>query len=549
MAVPIETQGQVQDLLSLLRRRKWHILLPALIVASIGVFVAVVIPKKYVVSTELELREATLAGVGGATGDYVSSIVQGAPMAQFQLKATSRVQDVVRSLGWPDYLGLERDPERVAEMGKYLQNIQYDIRVSVPDIRKVDTTRFITIEYSDTDRAEQYLVALRDNWIDDVLRRDENRLRAERDSLKSDRNRLERLLEEERQALSQILKAHNLPPGQRYGADRTQREDPLYAGLVARKKELEDTRLRIESLTAQIAETMKQRDGLEAEIVTTFEDNVIDVRPRVTLIEGQIFELQLQQQRYTSLHPKWQKLQAEIDSKNEEISMLYTQESEGTIKEIRKANPEREAIQRDLDRLEAERAGLEGTLQRMERDIAESSRRLEILTDVFRQVATHEETIRRLEENLIATERLYLERESQYGMIQAGAVNPFTITRPPIKPTEASDPNPVLIVTMSIFLGLGLGLALALAIEFSRNCFRGIHDIARLLPVPILGVVNRITTRSEARRRLLARALMVFSTLVVAGSILFVTWAWYYRPGLLHPNLKVAIDGLRAAMI
>ena len=56
MAVQFESQGQLQEFLGILRKRSWQVILPAAFVIAIGVAFAVIVPKKYAVSTQLELR-------------------------------------------------------------------------------------------------------------------------------------------------------------------------------------------------------------------------------------------------------------------------------------------------------------------------------------------------------------------------------------------------------------------------------------------------------------------------------------------------------------
>ena len=69
MAVQIETRGQLQDFLDVLRRRKWQVLLPALFVAALGAAFAVIVPKKYVVTTQVELRPIGVS-VSQAGGEW-----------------------------------------------------------------------------------------------------------------------------------------------------------------------------------------------------------------------------------------------------------------------------------------------------------------------------------------------------------------------------------------------------------------------------------------------------------------------------------------------
>jgi hypothetical protein len=72
-----------------------------------------------------------------------------------------------------------------------------------------------------------------------------------------------------------------------------------------------------------------------------------------------------------------------------------------------------------------------------------------------------------------------------------------------------------------------------------------VGDVSRSLAVPVLGAINRIVTRGEQRSALLRRAVVGTSTLVLVGTILWVTWAYQTRPALLGPRVTRLIDDLR----
>jgi len=123
--------------------------------------------------------------------------------------------------------------------------------------------------------------------------------------------------------------------------------------------------------------------------------------------------------------------------------------------------------------------------------------------------------------------------------------NPFQITQEVVEPKEATEPDPWLILSISIVLGLAVGLASAMLGEYSRNCFRGAGDIGGVMVVPVLGVVNHIRTRGAARRLRMRRTLVGTSTFMIMGSCLFITWAWSWSPDLLSDGLLNSIEVFR----
>jgi len=85
-------------------------------------------------------------------------------------------------------------------------------------------------------------------------------------------------------------------------------------------------------------------------------------------------------------------------------------------------------------------------------------------------------------------------------------------------------------------------------LEFSKNCFRTVADIGRVMAIPVLGSVDRIVTRRELRLGALRRVSVAAASLVFVGAILFVTWAWANDAKYLSQDVRDAIEGLRARL-
>jgi hypothetical protein len=66
--------------------------------------------------------------------------------------------------------------------------------------------------------------------------------------------------------------------------------------------------------------------------------------------------------------------------------------------------------------------------------------------------------------------------------------------------------------------------------------------------VPVLGNINGIVTRREARSRRTRRLVVGAASFLFLGSLAFVTWAWSAESALLSPSLRNAIEDLRSAL-
>ena len=101
--IQVEQPGQLQEFLQVLRKRRWQVLLPLSAVLTLGVCFAVIVPRKYIVTTQVELRE-NLFDSGDRQKVAVSTSLREAENAPYQIKALARIKSVVGQLnGWTDY--------------------------------------------------------------------------------------------------------------------------------------------------------------------------------------------------------------------------------------------------------------------------------------------------------------------------------------------------------------------------------------------------------------------------------------------------------------
>ena len=60
MPAHARTQSQLEEVLSLVKRRVWQVLTPAVLTAAVGVMFATLLPRKYETITRLEQVDVTL---------------------------------------------------------------------------------------------------------------------------------------------------------------------------------------------------------------------------------------------------------------------------------------------------------------------------------------------------------------------------------------------------------------------------------------------------------------------------------------------------------
>jgi len=545
MPVQLDPPGQLQEFLEILKKRRWQVILPAAFCLSVGVAFAVVVPKKYEVTTQVELRE-TLYGVGGLElRDSQQLSTREAANAPFQIMAQARIQSVVEKLKWTDFLALDREEQR-----DYLETIQENITVTIPRKASNIGSTFVTIEYLDVDprRAEEFLRELRTAWIAEVVERDRNKIRQEYKTLVEQRGGYVKALAKEQAARQDLKKRYNISPTQPApGRFQIRDEDPSYARLKALEQQVDAAdleqgrrKLLVNTLTEQLAATDESIPRTDVVGGRSFEEALVELRTARSGLENT-----LRLEGYRPSHSTYKKLQRRIAEIDERIAEMEKQVTRGEIQTSHVPNPEwleldarlREAqLSHDLAlqevaALREQKSGLEETVRQLQ--------------EVYREDSERETEIQRLEGSLSAIDITIQNKKQQLDFVDGPAGNPFAITQEVVPPSSPSEPNPFLIIAFGLVAGLALGVGSAVLVEFSRSTFKSAADIGRVMVVPVLGVVNEIVTGAQRRGRLARRFTVGFSSALLIGAVVFVTWAWAFQPDLLNASLRDGIEEFR----
>ncbi|MBL8859387.1 MAG: hypothetical protein JNL28_12825 [Planctomycetes bacterium] len=530
MATQVESQSQLQDFLEILKRRKWQVMLPALIVLSLGIAFAVIVPKKYVARTQIELRPVgtSISNKDGAN-------------AAFQIRSWNRLKKILQERENEEFLALSLE-----DQATFLKRVYDDVRVTTSG--GAQSATFVNIEYVDVDRAwaMTYLRALRTDWIEDVVKRDRNKADDELRKLQIEKTRFERQLRDEESQLTELRRVNNLSPTQPTpGSSTTRAEDPLYERLKAAEaerkaieREIPVLKVKLEILQRQYDEapaTLKRENVLEAQ---TNEGELRDLEIRITDLNEQMRGIKPQ-------HPRFRRLSDELEAKLARRDQLQRLVTKGSIETTTVENPERAVLLKAIDALQLELAQKRATVGVLTAAIEADSARVAEVHDIYRDERELVERIGRLHVSLADATKAYNEQARLVDQLASPLANPFEITSDVLADSKPTEPNPWLIIGLAVVGGLGLGLAIAVVAEFSRSCFRNVADISRSMAIPILGAISPIETLRERRNDRLRRAVVAVSSLSLVFAILFVTWAWAKDAQLLSQGLRDAIESLR----
>lgn len=540
MPLPQQQPGQLQEFLGVLRRRIWQVSLPALIALAVAMAWAELLPRQYKVHTEVEVRNVR-PPIDSSSMD-ADDIKRDTSDARIQLKALKRVRAVIEELQWDDFIAITDHRLRT----EYVEDVLDRIDVTVTMSRDRAGSTFLAASYTDTNpqRAEQFLNRLRDVYLEEVVELYRTQARRDLITMKGQEAEAEEEYITAEHELKELKRQNNLPmgvpsPWQDFAAE------PVWQELIDGQAEHRD---KLQALDSEQSRLGLLREDLEQEPEQVPRSRLapgVSLREEIALLQTEILRFKQSQKGLKPAHSTWKRLQKEIGDREDTIRALQDQQV-GDVEDVEYvANPKRDELyseiqtaEQNIGQFEADLAYLQTHIEmlRVERDArAEAQATVNELTQKLNHAKTRWEEI---------AEALGRQRDF-VALITGPEVNPFDILREAQAPLKASSPQPMVIRLVGLLVGLGLGIGLALLSEYGRQGFRGPADISRALAIPVLGAVNRIVTRAEVRRTALQRAAVGFSSVVLIGAILWITWAWKERPDLLDAELIKAIEDLR----
>ena len=535
MAVQIETQGQLAEFLEILRRRRWQMALPALLVLSVGVTLAVLIPKKYLVSTQIEVRPVNSSLPQSQAGKEAEN-------APNQIRAPERIRALLSRLKVEDYLAL--GPREQAE---FVTDVRDDLRVKV-DHPVNATSSFVTIEYMDLDRkrAVQVLKSLRDDWKQDVMDNAKNNADTEANQLGEKVRQLELAIKAEEDTVSGLKQRNNISATQPIPGGRdTRAEDPGYQRLQKQKDdlgaisiELVKAEEKVASLERQLAETPERLS--EAQLLAGNSNT-----EELASIETQLVDLDAVLRRYRPMASGYRlalEKRNQLEIKRDALKKLVTRSE---LTSVATLNPQYSLLRTQLETARLEKDQDARVKEHLEKSIADDGKTVDLLYDVYDEIRVRTENAYLMRKQLEAATLKRDEKANLARLLASRLNDPFSVLAEVQEPKDPTEPNPWLITAFALVAGLALGLSIALSSEYGRNCFRSVHDISRVMVAPVLGTIGGILTTRQRRLLRLRRALVgALSAFVIVG-LSFVTWAWARNPELLSPQLRARIEHLR----
>ena len=548
----IQGSNQLLDLVRALKRRRYQVIVPALLISTVGIAFAVIVPKRYRVSTRIEISDRTRVEFDvRLKNPQEVAIRREASSAYDHLVNFTRVKSVIdRDLkSWPEYREATSEGERARFIRERI--LTRNLMAAPNNKDPKGGTIFIDVSYNDEnrERAAKFLDDLTKDWLDEMRESDRSTLIQEAARLKEILDGQEKDQTEKEERLYALIELLGQDPTAPSGGnpDLAQRGDWTFRTLESARTDL--AAIELELRTAEF-EAQQAREHLEAEPAVIPKRVEIEADTPEEKIEKLEAKKETLEERLSNLRPSnstYRRLKPELDEVEKELAELRALEPEATVQWKEEENPQLKELQlevREKDdkvgQLQDQREALLARIAVLDQDTKARTQHHKHLEDMRNQV----EEARLLSNE---TRREWQSRDKSLQMLDSSPT-PWRISQPPIPDSARTQPNPLLVSAMSVFGGLALGVGLALFSEFARSSYRSVGELAGVMSVPVLGAIDTIVTRRERRRLQLARAVAGVSTAVIVGTVGWITYLWHSSPERLPLEVQDAIERLRSAL-
>jgi uncharacterized protein involved in exopolysaccharide biosynthesis len=540
----MESDVSVQHYWHVVKRRKFHVLIPAGLVVCLSILVAFLLPAVYQSSATIliEAQEIPQDLVRSTVTGYVEERLQ--TITQLVL-SRSRLLEVIGQFGLYEDLKSRYTTEEIVEKMRediQLEPIQAEVinpRSGRPGSATIAFT--LTYEGEDPKKVTQVANVLTSLYMEENLRNREEKARTTFEFLETQLAELgsEILRIEAEIADFKNQHIHELPELMQLNLstmERLQREidakeeqikslrnrkiylegqlatvEPMmYAvnvggkRILTPKEELEVVRNEFLSLRATHAEshpdviaTKKRLEAMESE-VTARED----LRRRYRELNDKESQLAQISEKFSEKHPDVIRLKKEVTRLKDETRALS--EKQTVLKSVENERPENPSyinLQTQVSSATMELDNAHQDLKLLKQRYEEYRTRVENTPQVEQRYRAlqrdhanaqtkHQETAKRLR---FAKEAKGLE-ESQMG-------EKFTLIDPPVIPEKPAKPNRLVIILIGLVLAIGAGIGGGAMAEHLDQSIRIADELASLSGHTVLAVIPYLETHADALRR------------------------------------------------
>ena len=493
---------EIGDYVDILKRRKWSLICPAVLVMVLVGAVAFLLPSIYKSTATILIEEQDIPAefVMTTVTGYAEQRIQS---TQQRIMSSTRLMDIVKRFNlYREYLERWTTEQLI---NKIREDIQLKL-ISVDTIdrrtgRATTATIAFTLSYegkqpSTVQRVTDTLVSL---FLSENLQVRQRQTTETTEFLEEEAQRVRSALDELEKKISAFKEVHI---------------NSLPEMIQVNIRSLDNYQSSVERIDEQ-ARMLKEREGyLETQLASIPETENTE-KQRLRLLELELVDLKT---RFTEDYPDVKKMKREIAELKRRMAAKLA------ISDNQKEMPDNTAFITLASQLSSTRAEIKSLIQQ--------KADLQAKADTYRQRIENTPKIEQEYNNLILDRdntkakyedllRKTMEANVAMGLEKEQKGERFTLIDPARLPEKPYKPNRLAIILIGLVLGIGAGVGFAALREFSDQAIHNPDGLARVSALPILVSIPDILTPMDRSHRRFKRLAWGVATLVGIGVCVF----------------------------
>jgi len=465
----------IEDYLSILRYRKWLLLLPVFVLSLVTAIGSHFMKDIFRAQTTIELNTT------GVEDRFIPTTVKDDLEKRITTVKAHILSDNSLDNTIEKFQLYGFDPAEKDENGEVREDRRKWLRANI-DI-EIREKKLILISFTgpDPEKVEKVTNDLADTFIQQTVAKRTETASSVSEMLSDELNKVEQELEEQEKKVAEFRSLHT-------GALPDQME--------ANQRTLDRLNDRLVSIDEQIARAQDRKVVLETEIAKN-KGSAVLAGGRIGTMQEQLDQLRAElkkaRQTLTESHPDIINLVAQIEVLQEQISNVKEKDDEvSSVNQSLYNQLQRENL--EIKSLVSQKAGIMGERDRL-------SQKLELAPDVDQELKSLERERDKLEKRQLELADK-LNEAKQYEVAQSKQERQlFSIIDRAQYPQRPYKPNRTRLVALAFTLGLIIGLIAIFTAEHMDHSFRDDEDLTNFSGLPVLTTVPRFTLEIDQLRR------------------------------------------------
>ncbi|THK43072.1 sugar transporter [Methylophaga sp. SB9B] len=418
---------------------------------------------------------------------------------------------------------LDKDPRIAQQVANELVTEFLNENVRTRTDRAEDTTQFLKLEgdrmQKEVQQTEREIAEFRDQYSDslpDLLQYNLSMVQNTQQEIAAVENQIMVLGD---QITTMSLQLSMIPQQNVPGAVAGPQATPEQVALERLRAELRSMQSRYSENHPDLQRVKREVASLEAQVGSTLSPRQ-SVEAEITAVQSNLQNLK---QRYASEHPDVKAEEANLAKLQQRLRDLPAEDVSSAVVETSNTNPvyvevkaKIDSIQREIGRLRDREQRLRAKLVDYENRVVQTNQVQRAYMDLTRD---HENKLNQYQQ--LRAKQLQAELAQTLESENKG--ESFTLIEPPQVPSSAEKPNRPKLLAMGFMASVGSGVGLAFLIEMFFGGVRGYSNISRIVGKPPLVVIPFIRTEKEKskRRALIYRWLIVLILIGIAAIAVF----------------------------